>query len=77
MNPLLSRAQAAEYLESIGVPVARTTLAKLACVGGGPRFRKFGRRPIYSVEDLDSWVAARMTESVESTCELADAEGQP
>ena len=74
MNPLLSRAQAAEYLERIGAPVAHATLAKLACVGGGPRFRRFGRKPVYSVEDLDSWVAARMTESVESTSELADAE---
>lgn len=77
MNPLLSRAQAAEYLESIGVPVARTTLAKLACVGGGPRFRKFGRKPVYATVDLDAWVASRMSGPVGSTSELSDAEGRP
>ena len=68
----LTNDEAADFLR-----LSPRTLEKQRVIGGGPRFRKFGRRPIYSVEDLDSWVAARMTESVVSTCELADAEGQP
>ncbi|MOA60532.1 hypothetical protein D3C78_1854350 [compost metagenome] len=24
-------------------------------IGGGPRFRKFGRRVMYAVADLDAW----------------------
>ena len=35
--------------------VGGTTLAKLACVGGGPCFRKAGRWPLYSPADLDAW----------------------
>ena len=77
MEPLLTRAQAAEYLERIGAPVAHATLAKLASIGGGPRFRRFGRKPVYAAADLDAWVAGRMTESATSTSELSDVGGQP
>ena len=35
------------------------TLEKLRITGGGPAFHKFGRRCLYSVEDLQSWAAAR------------------
>ena len=31
------------------------TLAKYACIGGGPAFRKAGKFPIYSRDDLDAW----------------------
>ncbi|HCC63444.1 MAG TPA: DNA-binding protein, partial [Pseudomonas sp.] len=24
-------------------------------IGGGPRFRKFGRRVMYAIADLDAW----------------------
>ena len=28
-------------------------------IGGGPKFRKFGRRVVYAIEDLESWANAR------------------
>jgi hypothetical protein len=44
LPPLLARNEAAAYLKSLGLDVAPRTLAKLACVGGGPAFRHFGRK---------------------------------
>jgi excisionase family DNA binding protein len=38
------------------------TLEKLRIIGGGPRFRKFGRRVLYAVEDLEAWANARCFE---------------
>ena len=39
------------------------TLEKQRVIGGGPRFRKFGRRVMYAVADLDAWAAERSFES--------------
>lgn len=40
-KPRLRREHASEYLDVVfGITVAPATLAKLACVGGGPRFHK-------------------------------------
>ena len=36
------------------------TLEKLRVEGGGPRFRKFGRRVLYAIDDLESWANARV-----------------
>lgn len=39
------------------------TLEKLRVIGGGPRFRKFGRRVMYALVDLESWADARSFEN--------------
>jgi hypothetical protein len=39
------------------------TLEKQRVIGGGPRFRKFGRRVMYSVTDLDTWADQRSFEA--------------
>jgi hypothetical protein len=39
--------------------LAPATLAKLRCVGGGPLFTKLGRAVVYTVDDLEQWVAAQ------------------
>ena len=39
------------------------TLEKQRVLGGGPKFRKFGRRVMYAVADLDAWAADRSFES--------------
>jgi hypothetical protein len=64
---LLLRREAAEYLTSLGYPTAANTLAKLACIGGGPPFRCFGRRPLYHPADLAAWAQARCTGPRRST----------
>jgi len=38
------------------------TLEKQRVIGGGPRFRKFGRRVLYAIEDLETWAKARACE---------------
>ena len=39
------------------------TLEKQRVLGGGPKFRKFGRRVMYAVADLDAWAAERSYET--------------
>jgi hypothetical protein len=39
------------------------TLEKHRVLGGGPRFRKFGRRVLYAVSDLEAWADARSFEA--------------
>ena len=52
----LSRAETAEYLNSIGVRIAAGTLAKLASTGGGPPYRRILNRALYERVLLDEWV---------------------
>ena len=73
INLNLRRADAARYLrETHGIPCAPATLAKYACLGGGPPFRKAGKFPIYSRDDLDAWAQQRLGKCVQSTSELVD-----
>ena len=68
----MRRADAARYLREVhGIPCAPATLAKYACVGGGPVYRKAsGKFPIYAREDLDAWAESRLSKPVRSTSEL-------
>ena len=46
----LRRAEAAAYLRQIyGARCSHTYLDKLACIGGGPIFHRFGKWPVYDV----------------------------
>lgn len=64
----LRRAEASEYLLTThGVRRAPATLAKLACLGGGPLFVKMNHAPLYDPRDLDAWVAARTSAAVANT----------
>lgn len=56
----LRRREAAKFLQELGYPVAATTLAKLACIGGGPAFERWNRIPLYKKSSLLDWVASRM-----------------
>lgn len=63
----LNRGEAAAYVREKGLPCAKATLAKLACIGGGPIMRKFGRNVVYLPVDLNAWVAARLSGPKTST----------
>ena len=70
VKPRLSRDEASEYLlETFGVKVAPATLATLAHRGGGPRFQKFGRQPLYPRTELDTWAQAKLGGVVGNTTE--------
>jgi hypothetical protein len=45
-------------------------LATLASRGGGPRFVKFGRKPLYDEDELLAWAEGRLSQPVSSTSEL-------
>ena len=66
------RREAADYLTARGMKTSWRTLQKLATVGGGPRYRIFGNRALYTDADLDDWATGRMSPPRFST---AEAEG--
>jgi hypothetical protein len=67
------RKAAAVYLnEEYGIPCSEKTLAKLACIGGGPAYHKAGRFPLYPQGCLDAWAVAKLGPLLRSTSE-ADA----
>ena len=65
----LRRKQAAEYLKSKYGFGSASTLAKLACLGGGPKMAYAGRLPLYTFESLDAWIASKLGQPVGSTSE--------
>ncbi len=67
---LLRRAEASQYLfERFGLKRSVSTLAKYAVHGGGPKFRKDGRVPLYPPEFLDQWAEGQLSAPVSSTTE--------
>jgi hypothetical protein len=67
-SPPLRRAKACEYLAARwGVIRDPKTLAKYAVVGGGPRFRKDGKFPVYPTDELDAWAQAKLSPLRSST----------
>lgn len=64
----LRRKEASRYLQSKW-NISRTpgTLAKLAVVGGGPKFKYAGRLPMYPVSELDSWAEGLFSGLLTST----------
>ena len=67
----LDRKQAAQFLTDHGYRTAPATLAKLACLGGGPVFRSWGRKPLYLAGDLIAWAEGRTSAPRRSTSEAA------
>jgi len=54
----LTNAEAAAFLK-----LSPRTLEKLRVTGGGPKFRKFGRRVLYALHELETWADQRACES--------------
>jgi len=63
----LRRKTAGEYLKTKFGFGSEKTLAKLACVGGGPEFCKAGTAVLYTQEALDMWALAKIGGPVRST----------
>jgi hypothetical protein len=69
----LRRKAAGEYLKSKYGFGSEKTLAKLACLGGGPLFRKAANAAIYAPEDLDTWALSKIGKPIRSTSEMEAA----
>jgi predicted DNA-binding transcriptional regulator AlpA len=71
INKKMRAPEAASYLQ-----MAASTLAKLRCYGGGPRYAKLGPRlVVYDPKDLDTWVANRLCHSTSEYAALAKRAG--
>lgn len=58
----LSNGEAATFLK-----LSPRTLEKLRVIGGGPKFRKLGRRVVYALADLENWANDRVCTSTSDT----------
>ena len=68
----LDRREAAAYLTGErGLRISRNTLQKMATLGGGPPYRVFGIRAVYTIGDLDAWAAAKLSPVRHSTSEIS------
>ncbi len=66
----LRRKQASKYLEEKwSINRAPSTLAKLAVIGGGPKFQHVNRIPLYPITELDDWASAMLSPLKSSTSE--------
>lgn len=68
-DTLLTRDLAATSLTAAGFPITVSTLATKATRGGGPPYRLFGRKPLYSWGDLLDWAQGRLGKPGRSTSE--------
>jgi hypothetical protein len=58
----MNRKETSEYIEGkFGVSYKPNTLARLACVGGGPEYLKIGQRVVYTPESTDRWIAGMLS----------------
>ncbi len=74
---LLRRKTASAYLQEVhGLERAVATLAKLAVTGCGPVFRRDGRVPLYSTDDLDAWAASILSPPMRSTKPMRTARSE-
>ncbi len=61
-NSFISTIEAASHLG-----LSPRTLEKFRVTGNGPEFYKFGRRCLYSFDELDKWVESRKRKSTSDT----------
>lgn len=57
----LSREEAAKYLSERGLKTAKGTLQKWVTTGGGPAYRRFGKRAVYTIDDLNAWAKRKLS----------------
>ena len=75
MHPsqFLRRKRAAEYLKERYGFGSEKSLAKLACLGGGPEFRKAGSIVLYEPAKLDEFALSKIGRPQRSTSDTEEA----
>jgi hypothetical protein len=66
---MLTRDKAAAALSDCGYPISKLSLATLACRGGGPIYKRFGKRALYRWSDLLTWAESRCSSPLQNTSE--------
>jgi hypothetical protein len=73
-KPRLRRSEASAYLkEKHGIVRTPATLAKYACVGGGPKFQHVGRVPHYTPTELDAYADSILSPLKSSTSDRGES----
>ena len=67
----LLRSESADFLTERGFPTTKFTLQKMATTGGGPVYRIWGNRALYTRGDLSAWAEAKLSPPRRSTSEAA------
>ena len=62
----LTRPEAADFIRTLGLPITKLTLTKLASQGDGPAYRVFGNRCVYLEADIIDWVEKRLRDGKSS-----------
>jgi len=75
MVGLLTRLQAAEYLQFRGIKSSRTTLARLAMDGSGPKYTLIGGAAYYDLDWLNEWFEAQIKPHSHSLAHMMDKSG--
>ena len=58
----INREEAALYLtNTLGLEVSKNTLQKRVTVGGGPAYSRFGKRAVYTTQDLIEWAERKLS----------------
>jgi predicted DNA-binding transcriptional regulator AlpA len=47
------------------VGLSTSTLAKMRMSGSGPSYHKLGRKVVYDISDIDTWLAAQRVSTAE------------
>ena len=74
MTTLLTRRDAAKYLEKKGVRSSQSTLARYAMGGDGPQYALIGRTAYYKPEWLDAWLEDQLTSHSHSLAPMAQGQ---
>ena len=73
----LRRSEASKYLKEVhGIDRAPSTLAKLATIGGGPKFEKANRIPLYAPKFLDEFARSILSPPMTSTSDFGIEESK-
>jgi hypothetical protein len=60
-----------KWLTKRGLKITKTTLQKIATLGGGPAYSIFGSRAVYTPQNLDAWAGAKLSAPRTSTSKAA------
>jgi hypothetical protein len=71
-DPYLLRPESADFLTEHGFPTTKNTLQKYATTGGGPVYRIFGNRALYTPDDLLAWAEAKLSAPRRSTSDATE-----
>jgi hypothetical protein len=66
-DTLLTRDAIAAALNDAGFPISPATLATKATRGGGPPYRRFGRKPLYEWGTALEWARSRLSAPIPNT----------